>query len=316
MSKFSTVCSGLISTPVVVVDVGADGLLHEMGGLAELCEIHAVEPRDESFEQLAPLNDGSRYGKRFYYHKGLARTAGPHTLYVTRVPQASSLLKPNRLIIDRWRDDHKLDVIGETLIECMTLADLVRSAGVDSIDLIKLDTQGSELDILLADPALLAHISIVTSEVEFVPLYEGQPLFDDVVRELSQHGFRFVGFGTTDTVDQKIIWADCLFAQRVFDDRERLLKAAMVLIEKGYLEDARWLLADHGEPSDTWQAMADAQLADQHGRSTWVAGVNKQLKAITKRSRLLESLRVRVGQILMRFPIGRAAHMIGRNRKT
>ena len=51
---------------------------------------------------------------------------------------------------------------------------------MDRVDFIKLDTQGSELDILHGAGSLLDNCSGLQLEVMFSPLYEGQPLFADV----------------------------------------------------------------------------------------------------------------------------------------
>jgi len=48
------------------------------------------------------------------------------------------------------------------------------------IDLIKLDLQGYELEALKGCGDLLQKTKIVLTEVEFVPIYKGQPLFADI----------------------------------------------------------------------------------------------------------------------------------------
>jgi FkbM family methyltransferase len=57
-------------------------------------------------------------------------------------------------------------------------------------DLLSLDTQGSELEILTGATRLLdSTILGVHVEVEFQPLYEGQPLFGDVYQFLAERQF-------------------------------------------------------------------------------------------------------------------------------
>ena len=60
-------------------------------------------------------------------------------------------------------------------------------------DFLSLDTQGSELDILIGSKALLEkNILAIQTEVEFHPFYKGQALFGDISAYLYNHGFLLV----------------------------------------------------------------------------------------------------------------------------
>jgi FkbM family methyltransferase len=58
------------------------------------------------------------------------------------------------------------------------------------IDILKLDLQGYELEALRGCGDLLTQIKTITTEVEFISLYEGQPLFADIDSFLRENGFR------------------------------------------------------------------------------------------------------------------------------
>ena len=60
-------------------------------------------------------------------------------------------------------------------------------------DVLKLDVQGAELDILRGAPVTLAHVLAVECEVEFRPIYVGQPLFADVDTFMRGQGFELLG---------------------------------------------------------------------------------------------------------------------------
>jgi FkbM family methyltransferase len=282
MNKLADVCRELLSTPIVVLDIGADGGCEEIKNLAILCSVHAFEPRHESYLKLMAADD-RRYASLTHHNVGLARTAGKHRLYVTRIPQASSLLRPNQAIISRWRDDDAFDVVEESDVNCVTLREFSISAGINSVDLIKIDTQGSELDILLSGSDLLPNVSVIKTEVEFVRLYEKQNLFDDIVRELSTFGFRFIDFGDMVTLGgrhPKKIWADALFLRDVPDmARETVIKAAAVLIEHGYVEDAVWFMLDHGVEPVVVRRLSDAAVADADPRAGRLLRVVRKLQA-------------------------------------
>ncbi len=71
------------------------------------------------------------------------------------------------------------------------------------IDLLKLDLQGYELEPLKGSQDLLLRTSHVVSEVAWMELYEGQPLFADIDRFLQDRGFKFVG-----EFDVRMYWND------------------------------------------------------------------------------------------------------------
>jgi hypothetical protein len=169
-----------------------------------------------------------------------------------------------------------------------------------------IDTQGSELDILLGAGRYLDKISIIKCEVEFVELYRGQPLFDDVVRELSKCGFRFVDFfdGAScghERDKQKRIWGDAIFIKKTIPDTDKLFKAASVLIDMSYYEEANWLIKDNGEDSQLIQALIDAHLSDSYPGHNFLMGVNARIKKIGKKSKFIEKIRQILVQIVTRF---------------
>lgn len=262
--RFLKICRELLELPIVSVDVGADGGVREWGELATLCAIHAFEPRQNSFEELQGSLTEISQPYLTIHNTGLARTTGKHRLYVTRIPQASSLRKPKpaSFLLRRWRQDNGFDVTQELEIDCISLAQFVQEEKISQIDFLKLDTQGSELDILLGGGDFLREISVIKCEVEFVQLYEGQPLFDEVVGTLATYGFRLFAFEEGAEVYRKRIWSDCMFIQSKFTDQARLMRAAAILIHIGYYEEALWLLIDHGVPVEIHQRLATARMED------------------------------------------------------
>jgi FkbM family methyltransferase len=62
-------------------------------------------------------------------------------------------------------------------------------------DVLTLDVQGAELDVIRGGRELIQRETLaVITEVEFVPLYDRQPLFGDMIAELGSLGFVFAGF--------------------------------------------------------------------------------------------------------------------------
>lgn len=167
-------------------------------------------------------------------------SGGQRPFHATRFAPASSLYPPNHALL-------KAFLALPTMLEVETVVpmDTVRLedvAQIDDCDLLKLDVQGGELDVLLGAGALLDGTVAVVTEVEFVPLYEGQPLFADVDTLLRARGFEFVGFndfginayeaGRFGTIPGCMTWADAVYvrgeASLVPLGPDKILKAFMI----------------------------------------------------------------------------------------
>ena len=74
-------------------------------------------------------------------------------------------------------------------ISVTTLDQWADSEGVKHIDFLKIDTQGTELEILKGGQNILSTIRAISLEVEFNPIYLGQPVFAEVDQFLRSKGF-------------------------------------------------------------------------------------------------------------------------------
>jgi FkbM family methyltransferase len=243
MSWVDVIC-GQFNGPLIIVDVGAAGWFKDLPNVAPHCELHLIEPRRDAVQ-----TPNTAYGRVFSHNVALGRADEERTLYLTVNSYACSMLRPNPIVVERWQADHLFRVIGEEKLSCITLDQFAGQAALKQIDYLKLDTQGTELEILRSGSEILEQTSVVRTEVEFVELYQGQPLFDDVASDLHARGFRLVDFYESDKFGgpdrPKRIWSDALFARRELRG-DRLLKAAAVLMELGYWTDALWMMQDRG----------------------------------------------------------------------
>jgi FkbM family methyltransferase len=121
--------------------------------------------------------------------QALADKPGRRTLYLTRDPACSSLYPPDSALIASVPVLECAAPTGETEIEVSSLDRWGSETGIQVIDFLKLDTQGSELDILRGAEGLLASTRMLEIEVEFNPIYKGIPLFGDIDRFLRERGF-------------------------------------------------------------------------------------------------------------------------------
>lgn len=170
------------------IDAGARGaMLPAFRDMAPFVKVVGFEPEEEGYEGLR-AGPGAAY-----LPYALGERDAQSTLYILRKRWTSSCYKPNRSWLDRFPDADRFDVVATTPIQVRSLDSLVSDGGaplLSCVDFLKLDTQGSELDILKgASQVLQRHVMGVEVEVEFARLYEGQPLFHDVHAFLTTCGF-------------------------------------------------------------------------------------------------------------------------------
>ncbi len=169
-----------------VLDVGARwGAAGAWYRIAPLAALVGFEPDAEEHARLAK---SAGEGERFY-PAALGAVDGPATLHVTREPGCSSLLPPSADAIARYPLLEVMKPVRDVPVTLTRLDTWAKETGQGDVSFIKLDTQGTELDILRGAGALLDGCLALEIEVEFFPLYEGQPLFGDVDAYLRTRGF-------------------------------------------------------------------------------------------------------------------------------
>lgn len=179
---------------VYAIDAGAHGGISEhWRRFVRWLDVDAFEPDRAECERL----NKDAPGNLRWHPLGLARTTGTHTLYVLNRSTGSSLYPPNERVISRYSDKSYWGLKQTLDVECTSLDDFLRARGAGNPHLLKLDTQGSELDILrgLGDerwPSVLG----AEIEVEFLDLYKDQPLFPDVHRFMIERGFELFDLRT------------------------------------------------------------------------------------------------------------------------
>jgi FkbM family methyltransferase len=172
-----------------IIDVGAmnfgaqgDGSEHFDLVRRGLARVVGFEPIHAECEKLnAKAGSHERY-LPYALGDGTVRPFHTCTMAMT-----SSLFRPNTRLLKLFNNLEELVRVVST--EEITTHRLDDIEEVRDADYLKLDVQGAELDVLRGGQKLLERVVAVSTEVEFVPLYEGQPLFADVDTFLREKGF-------------------------------------------------------------------------------------------------------------------------------
>lgn len=148
--------------------------------------IHAFEPIPELVDLL---NQKFAHRSNVTVH-GTAIGAEAKTVSFNVVNNlvSSSMLNPSA--INKGYHGEKMDICRIVEVPQVRLENVMQD--IREIDLLKLDLQGYELEALKGCGRLLERIKIITTEIEFVALYDGQPLFGDIDIFLRSHGFRML----------------------------------------------------------------------------------------------------------------------------
>jgi FkbM family methyltransferase len=179
--------AALLERPVVAVDVGSrDGVRPAWRALHPNALLIGFDPDPLECARLnAAAGDPAR---ERYEPFALGAESGAGLLHLTRDPQSSSLYEPNEATLRRYPELWRHEPVGRKTVQLSSIDDWSASAAVTGIDVIKVDVQGAELDVLRGARRMLSSARIVETEVEFQELYNGQPLFCDVVSFMHEQG--------------------------------------------------------------------------------------------------------------------------------
>ncbi len=116
-------------------------------------------------------------------NKGLWSSKSTRELYIlNKRPQSSSMYEPNKKSLSIYgfkeKDFHLFEVSRTERVECDTLSSSLKNLKIDTLDYLKIDTQGAELEILkgLENYRPL----LIKCEVQIFPMYKKEPAWTEV----------------------------------------------------------------------------------------------------------------------------------------
>jgi len=173
---------------LVLVDVGArKGFEKHWDNYADQINLIGFEPNEESYKECVEKKSNLQTS---YYPFALDRKKGEKDFYITSYLSACGFYKPDEKMIKKFGSADTFNVTEVIKVPTIDLDSFCVEYNIQNVDFIKLDTEGSELDILKgAEKTLKSSVIGISIEVEFIKMYIDQPLFSDIDQYLRSLNF-------------------------------------------------------------------------------------------------------------------------------
>lgn len=185
------------------VDVGAKDALEFIPEISSVTNLHAFEPNPKECEKLKEIYRQHSFKTLHINKEGLGEKENQALFKLTQHASMSSILEPDMGnyvkhfgSYKEFKDwEKKIKVESEIIISIQTID---RHFKYQSIDYLKIDTQGSELSILKGAKQLIENkkVHVIKVEVSIIPIYKNQALFSDIDLFLRRYNYVLVDFVT------------------------------------------------------------------------------------------------------------------------
>lgn len=145
------------------------------------------EPDLDACRQL-----NERYGHPHRFLPVFVGDGNAAVFHQTNWGPTGSLFRPNTALLEKFQLLAEIvETVAEHPVYTQRLDDI---AEIDDVDFVKIDIQGGELGVFRNGSRVLADALLIQTEVNFVELYEGAPMFSDIDAFLRQSGYQFHDF--------------------------------------------------------------------------------------------------------------------------
>lgn len=176
-------------SPLTIIDIGASLVGDEVPVYQALIEagcarLVAFEPDETALKILK-----ERYPVQHLFLPLFLGDGRPATFFETNWGPTGSLFEPNTALLERFHNLTDITTVVAThAVETTRLDDIEE---IVDADYIKIDAQGSEKMIFENAENLLKQVTLIQTEVSWVEMYKGMPLFADIDRTLRAMGFQW-----------------------------------------------------------------------------------------------------------------------------
>ena len=243
---------------LIIVDIGASGGIDaRWGKTTEFYKGILFEPDPREFNALKKNSDNNL----IVLNSALADSKKEVEFHLCKKQMVSSIYPPNFNFLNKFSDAERFNVEKIIHLNTDTLDNQLKKEGINEVDFIKIDTQGYELSILKGSSGCIENIIGLDVEVEFEPMYIGQPLFSEVDSYVKNRGFVLIDLKryywkrnnnkNTGNSKGQIIFGDALYfksPEQILSissiSQEKIIRAIFVYLSYGYIDLSQVLLND------------------------------------------------------------------------
>lgn len=169
--------------------------------------IHSFEPVPETFAKLKV--NTCKIEKINVYSCALGDSEGTIEFYQNEHSHASSALEVSS---EQKKEMPTTGNYKKIVVPIYKLDDFNFNAPVLRPTLLKLDVQGFEKQVLLGGEIFLKEVDYLLLEMSFIPMYNNEPLFDEMHQFIKDKGFKLVGpIGALSSNSKQIMQIDMLY---------------------------------------------------------------------------------------------------------
>ena len=202
----------ITQTSPVCLDVGAN-----IGQTIKLFEtifesplIYSFEPSKKIFEKLK-AGFSSPQTRLYNYALGKEITRKEFINYEQST--MSSFLELSSSDENRFRN---MQVIDREEVEVKTVDWFLEQENISSVDILKIDTQGFDIEVLRGaihsfEKGIIRNVII---EINFIQMYNGQGTAQDISQFLADYGLHLVDYYEKARKGKTLAWASALFGKR------------------------------------------------------------------------------------------------------
>jgi FkbM family methyltransferase len=197
----------------LLLDVGANTgqFAKEIRSAGYHGELHSFEPVKKAYDLL---ETASQNDHKWHTHQlALGAVRGTQTMNVMATSDLSSFNTPSQFGKDRFKGFQSAT---QESVQVDTIDHFIESNKLQSRKiLLKMDTQGHDLEVLKGAAFSLKYILAIQSEISFQPLYEEMPYYLESLKTIENCGYSVAALNpVAKSEDLSVIEMDCLFIRK------------------------------------------------------------------------------------------------------